>query len=58
MRLEGGSSTVIHDNEDKNKEYVNKNTVAVEGKKSLKDTRHSKWELHMVLMVDVDADGV
>ena len=35
MRLEGGGGTVIHDDEDENEEYVNENTVAVEGKKSI-----------------------
>lgn len=37
LRLEGGGSTVIHD-EDENEDYVDENTVAVEGKKS---TRHT-----------------
>jgi hypothetical protein len=36
MRLEGSGSTVIHDDEDENEEYVDENTVAVEGKKSIK----------------------
>ena len=34
MRLEGGGNTFIHDDKDENKEYVDENTVAVEGKKS------------------------
>ena len=43
MRLEGGGNTFIHNDEDENdsEEYVDENTVAVEGKKStnLKATR-------------------
>ena len=36
MRLEGGGNTFVHDDEDENEEYVDENTVAVEGKKSTK----------------------
>ena len=36
LRLEGGSGTFIQDDEDENEDYVDENTVPVEGKKSTK----------------------
>ena len=41
MRLEGGDSTFIHDDEDENEEYVDENTAAVEGKKNNEKTHNA-----------------